>query len=157
MSISEIIGGVLAVLGSLVFIAAALGLSRFPDPYMRNAAVGTVAGLGIALVTLGAAIVHPKVGTIAIALLAIVLQLITSALGAMLVGRAAVNSHHQFCPETDTTDLGWVPRIGDEDSEAPSGLQEAEAANGLQEAGAGTDRARGRDGKRPGREDPPRR
>lgn len=116
MSILDIVGGVLAVLGALVFIGAAAGLYRFGDPYMRTSAVGTASGLGISLITLGSAMVHPKPGTIAIAIIAIVLQLITSSLGAMLVGRAAVNSHHQFTPETDTTDLGYVPRIGEEES-----------------------------------------
>lgn len=116
MSIVEAIGGTLAVLGAAVFVVASIGLHRFPDVYTRNSAVGTAAGLGIALVTIGAALVHPRTGTVVIVMVAVVLQLITASLAAILVGRAAVNSRHQFTPGTDTSALGDIPEIGEDPS-----------------------------------------
>ena len=40
----NIIGSLMIVLGALVFLGAALGLVRFPDPYTRISATGTAGG-----------------------------------------------------------------------------------------------------------------
>ena len=124
MNAFELIGGILAVLGALTFLGGAIGLFRFPDAYMRASAVGTVSGVGISLVTLGAAIVYESWSVLGIALIAIVLQLITSSVATTMVGRAAVNSRQQFHPDTDIEALGHLPEIGDEDP-----VEHAEAAD----------------------------
>lgn len=117
MSPSEIIGGVLAVLGAVVFAAAGIGLHRFPDTYMRISAVGTASGLGISLVTMGAALVHPRPGTVVVAVIAILFQLVTVAVATIMVARAAANSRHQFHPDTDTGVLEVQPL---EDDQGPA-------------------------------------
>lgn len=97
----EITGQALCVLGGLVFLAAAIGVLRLPDPYTRASAVATAAGVGVALVVAGAALVHPGWDATVRAIIAIVFQLATSAVGGMAIARAAVLSRHRFSPETD--------------------------------------------------------
>ncbi|MDO5662446.1 MAG: monovalent cation/H(+) antiporter subunit G, partial [Brachybacterium sp.] len=109
-AVVEIVGYVLALFGALVFIAAAVGLIRFRDPYMRISAVATAAGIGIAFITLGAALTVPTAANLVKAVVAVIFQLATSAMAAILIARAAVNSGHEFTPETDTTDLESADR-----------------------------------------------
>lgn len=124
MNAFELIGGILAVIGAIAFLGAAVGLFRFPDAYMRASAVGTVSGVGISLVTLGAAIVYQSWSALVVALIAVVLQLITSSVGTTMVGRAAVNSRQQFHPDTDTEALGHLPEIGEEGPADPGSSPE---------------------------------
>lgn len=97
----DVTGQVLCVLGALVFVAAGVGLLRLPDPYTRASAVATAAGVGVAFVVAGAALVQPGWDATARAVVAIVFQVATSAVGGMAVARAAVLSRHRFSPETD--------------------------------------------------------
>lgn len=46
MTIADIIGNVLLILGALLFASGALGIIKFPDPYTRISAVGTAGVLG---------------------------------------------------------------------------------------------------------------
>lgn len=89
MTVFSIIGNIAVVLGALVFATAALGVARFPDAYTRISAVGTAGGLGTALVLGGALLVAPTVPDLVKVVLAIVLQLITSAVGSITIARAA--------------------------------------------------------------------
>lgn len=89
MTVLAVIGNVAVVLGALVFATAALGVARFPDAYTRISAVGTAGGLGTALVLGGALLVAPTVPDVVKVGLAIVLQLITSAVGSITIARAA--------------------------------------------------------------------
>ncbi|MDO5494476.1 MAG: monovalent cation/H(+) antiporter subunit G [bacterium] len=99
--ILETIGQWMAVLGALIFVFAGVGLHRFRDPYSRISAVATAAGLGVALVTIGAVFQVPDLGNLAKAGLAVVLQLMTSAVAAIVIARAAVSSRHRFTADTD--------------------------------------------------------
>lgn len=101
----EITGQVLCVLGALVFVASGIGLLRLPDPYTRASSVATAAGVGVALVVAGAAVVQPGWDATAQATIAIVFQVATSAVGGMAIARAAVLSRHRFSPETDDSVL----------------------------------------------------
>lgn len=103
--ILSVIGQVLVMLGAAIFATAALGLRRFTDPYSRASAVGTAAGLGVAFVTVGVALTDPDLATIVKVLLAVVLQLLTAAVSAIAIARAAVNSGHRFSPNTDAGEL----------------------------------------------------
>lgn len=89
MTILEIIGQVLIVLGGLIFVTGALGLIRFPDAYTRASAVGTAGGLGVVFVVTGALLVQPTVPDTFKVVLIILLQLATSAIGIIAVGRSA--------------------------------------------------------------------
>lgn len=101
----QTVGDVLVVVGALIFLVAAVGLHRLPDPYMRASAVATAAGLGVAFVVGGAALVQPGLTSTVKAMIAIVLQLATSAVGGMALARSAVLSGHDFSPDTDEGEL----------------------------------------------------
>ncbi|MET3469237.1 cation:proton antiporter [Microbacterium sp. NPDC006705] len=105
MTILELIGQIIALLGALIFVVAAVGLRRFPDPYARISAVATAAGLGVAFITVGAVLQVPTVDNVVKVVLAVLLQLITSAVAAIVIARAAVSSGHRFTEGTDTAAL----------------------------------------------------
>lgn len=107
-----LIGEILAVIGAVIFVAAAIGLRRFRDPYSRISAVATAAGLGVAFVTVGVVLTDPQITNVAKVVLAVALQLLTSAVAAIVIARAAVNSGHRFSPDTDISAL-------DDTDEAP--------------------------------------
>lgn len=105
MIVLEIIGQVLAVVGAFVLVVAAIGLRRFRDPYAGISAVATASGLGVTFITVGAVMQLPTVDNIVKVVLAVVLQLITSAVAAIVIARAAVNSGHAFSSGTDAAAL----------------------------------------------------
>ncbi|WP_293787595.1 monovalent cation/H(+) antiporter subunit G [uncultured Aeromicrobium sp.] len=104
MSWYEILGQVLTVVGAVIFVLAGVGLLRLRDPYMRISAVATASGLGVAFVVGGTALVDPHLDDLLKVIIAIALQLTTSVIGGIAIGRAAVMSGHRF-DDTDTTDL----------------------------------------------------
>ena len=89
MSAFEILGQVLIAAGALTFFTAGLGVLRFPDVYTRASAVATASGLGVALIVFGAVFMQPGVTDAIKAVLVVVLQLITAAIGSMTMARAA--------------------------------------------------------------------
>lgn len=99
-----VIAYVLIFSGVVVFAGAGVGVLRFRDPYMRASAVGTAAGLGIALITIGAVLTMPTPENLLKAGVAVILQLATSAVGTTIIARAAVNSGHDFSADTDLSD-----------------------------------------------------
>lgn len=105
MSVLTVIAYVLVFAGVVVFAGAGVGLLKFRDAYMRASAVGTAAGLGLALITIGAVLTMPTTANLVKAAVAVLLQLATSAVGSTIIARAAVNSGHAFAPGTDLTDL----------------------------------------------------
>lgn len=107
--IVELLGQACVLLGGAIFVAAAIGLHRLPDPYMRASSVATAAGLGIAFVVAGTALMSPEVSTLIKAMIAIFLQLATSAVGSMAIARAAVLSGHRFSAGTDPGELSDQP------------------------------------------------
>lgn len=109
MMLLEVLGQVLVLFGAAIFVAAAIGLHRLTDPYMRTSAVATAAGLGVAFIAAGAALIDPSLSTTIKVVIAIALQLATSAVGGMAIARAAVMSGHAFSPTTDTGELASHP------------------------------------------------
>jgi multicomponent Na+:H+ antiporter subunit G len=112
MMILEILGQVLVLLGAAIFVTAAIGLHRLIDPYMRTSAVATAAGLGIAFIVAGAALIAPSLATTIKVVIAVALQLVTSAVGGMAIARAAVMSGHRFSDTTDPGELAGNPGKG---------------------------------------------
>lgn len=86
---ASITGQVLIVLGALLFSTAAVGLVRLPDIYTRASAISTAAGFGVASILTGVWFFVPGVDTFVKLVLAALLQLVTSAVGSMLLARAA--------------------------------------------------------------------
>lgn len=112
MTALGVVGQILVLLGAAVFVAAAIGLRRFPDPYTRISAVATAAGLGVVFVTVGAVLTDPQPGNLVKLGIAVTLQLLTSAVGAIVIARSAVNSGHRFAPGTDAGELDDRPGEG---------------------------------------------
>ncbi|MFG1635593.1 cation:proton antiporter [Pseudonocardia alni] len=109
-----VFGQVLTVAGALVLLLAAVGLLRFGDVYMRASAVATATGGGITLVLVGSFLVSPGVADGLMVLLAVGLQLVTSAVGGVLLARSAVQTGHRFRPDTASTALAGPARNGDD-------------------------------------------
>lgn len=132
MSVLTIIAYVLIFAGVIIFAGAGVGLLKFRDAYMRASAVGTAAGLGISLVTIGAVLTMPTTPNLIKAAVAVVLQLATSAVGSTIIARAAVNSGHAFSSDTDLIDLdeadaelaAMVSAEGDSASKAAGELED---------------------------------
>lgn len=103
--ILDILGQVFVVTGGVVFLAAAVGLIRLDDPYTRASSVATAAGLGVTLVVAGSVLLDPSVPAAIKAVIAIVLQLVTAAIGGIALARGAVLSGHSFNRRTDVGEL----------------------------------------------------
>lgn len=104
-TVLSVVGQVLAVAGGLTLLLAALGLLRFGDVYMRASSVATATGVGISLVIIGSVLLMPGVADIVKALLAVALQIVTSAVGGIMVARSAMLTGHRFRPDTTGTEI----------------------------------------------------
>lgn len=121
----QVISGVFIVMGGLIFCIAGLGLLRLPDMFTRISAIGTAAGLGTVMIVVGVVLQDLTVPNLIKAALAIVLQLITSVIGATAIARAAVLGRQHFAAGTDletVAHLGAVARAT-EDSDSQRGGQ----------------------------------
>ncbi|WP_046470023.1 monovalent cation/H(+) antiporter subunit G [Allosalinactinospora lopnorensis] len=86
------VGGVLIALGVGLTLLAGIGLLRLPDAYNRMNAVAKAASLGVVLTLAGTVILMPDPAAVVKTLVAIVLQLITAAVGGFAIARAAYRS-----------------------------------------------------------------
>jgi multicomponent Na+:H+ antiporter subunit G len=84
-----VVGSVFLVLGALIIASAALGLLKLPDVYTRTSAVGTAAGLGVAFMIVGVIVFDFSALTLLKGIIAIVAQLVTSAVGSYVLARAS--------------------------------------------------------------------
>ena len=87
--VSTVIGSALLILGSFIIFSAALGLLKLPDVYTRTSAVGTAAGLGVAVMILGVVVIDFSVLNLIKGIIAIIAQLITSSIGSFMLARAS--------------------------------------------------------------------
>ncbi|GAA1136987.1 cation:proton antiporter [Nesterenkonia lutea] len=91
MEFTDIIeaAGLLCIfLGIATIVISAIGLFKLPDLYLRASAVGTSAGLGVASIVLGALLMDFSGLNLLKAVIAIIAQLLTSAVGSMAIARA---------------------------------------------------------------------
>ena len=84
-----VVGSVLLILGALIIASAAIGLLKLPDVYTRTSAVGTAAGLGVALMILGVVVLDFSVLNLVKGIIAIIAQLLTSSIGSFVLARAS--------------------------------------------------------------------
>lgn len=75
-----------ATLGALLVLAGTVGVIRFPDTLSRLHAAGVASAAGLLLVLTGAAIANPSLRPVVV--VAAVLQLFASPVGAHVLGRA---------------------------------------------------------------------
>jgi multicomponent Na+:H+ antiporter subunit G len=83
-----IVGSALLILGAFIVASAAIGLVKLPDLYTRTSAIGTAAGLGVSLIILGVVVLDFSVLNLIKGLIAIVAQVLTSAIGSFALARA---------------------------------------------------------------------
>ncbi len=107
---------VLAVLGCLLLLLAAVGLVRMPDLYMRMQVASKASTLGAALVLAAAAIGLDDLPATTRAVMTLVFLCITTPLAAHLLARAAAQTGVPFSRETTPLEL---PRSALPDTAAP--------------------------------------
>lgn len=93
-------GLILASIGALFILLAAIGLLRFPDVYTRSHAASKAATLGICSVLLGAAVGLEAAGAVVRAALAMIFLLTGLPVAAQLVARAAFRAGVLPAPDT---------------------------------------------------------
>ena len=104
-----ILGQLLIVLGAVLVLLAGVGVIRFPDVFCRANAATKAAGLGIACLLAGAALM---IGTLEAGIklgIAIVLQFATAPISGHVMGRAAYRSGAPLAPSTHIDDLREFP------------------------------------------------
>ncbi len=89
MNVIDLLGGLLLVAGCALALIAAIGLHRLPDVFTRMHAATKPATLGLILVSLGTFLRVDEPSARTKLLLVIVLQLLTTPVGAHMIGRAA--------------------------------------------------------------------
>jgi multicomponent Na+:H+ antiporter subunit G len=87
--VTTVIGSVFLIIGAVIIFGAAIGLLRLPDVYTRTSAVGTAAGLGVALMIVGVVVIDFSWLTLVKGIIAIIAQLLTSAIGSFVLARAS--------------------------------------------------------------------
>lgn len=83
-----VVGQVLALVGALLTLFAAVGVVRFPDVLARMHALTKASTTGFVLVSIGAAVTLPTANDSTTALLAAGLQLLTLPVSANMIGRS---------------------------------------------------------------------
>lgn len=116
----SLFGQILAVVGGLIFLSASVNLLRLPDVYTRVSALTTAAGFGLVFVTVGALLVAPTVPDTFKVLLAVLLQLATSAVAGMYIARGAYLTGTPLAEHTRYDELATSAATDtDEDDEGP--------------------------------------
>lgn len=113
MDIENILHGaglIFIFLGIFTIIVSAIGLFRLPDIYLRASAVGTSAGLGVASIVFGALLMDFSTANLIKALIAIIAQLLTSAVGSMAIARSGYLNNHAPAEITHTDELALTKR-----------------------------------------------
>lgn len=87
--ISTGVGSGFLILGALIIASAAIGVLKLPDVYTRTSAIGTAAGLGVAFMIVGVVVIDFSVLNLIKGILAIIAQLLTSAIGSFVLARAS--------------------------------------------------------------------
>lgn len=87
--VSIAVGSGLLIAGALIILSAAVGLLKLPDVYTRTSAVGTAAGLGVALMIVGVVVLDFSALNLVKGIIAIIAQLLTSAIGSFVLARAS--------------------------------------------------------------------
>jgi multicomponent Na+:H+ antiporter subunit G len=115
MNFLDVWGNVTVVVGAMVIASAALGVIRFPDAYTRVSAVGTAGGVGIILIITGGLMLQPSLMSLVQAVIIIVMQLTTSAIGSIAIARAAYLSRTELrrCFFDEVTEPGGTSLCND--------------------------------------------
>jgi len=85
----DILAGVLVLIGAVFVFAAAVGIVRMPDVYVRMHAATKAGTLGSGLILVAVAVIAEDSGIVLRALAAVVFLIATTPVAAHLLGRAA--------------------------------------------------------------------
>lgn len=85
----DILAGVLVLVGSVFVFAAAVGIVRMPDVYVRMHAATKAGTLGSGLILVAVALIAEESGIVLRALAAVVFLIATTPVAAHLLGRAS--------------------------------------------------------------------
>lgn len=105
MAVLQFAGQVLVVAGALLFGTAGWGLLSLRDVYARSSALATAAGMGVSLIVVGTFLFQPTWATAFKLVIAIVLQLATSAVGSMAIARSAYLTGAPLDPPPERDEL----------------------------------------------------
>lgn len=86
--IATVVGSAFLILGAVIIASAAVGLVKLPDLYTRTSAIGTAAGLGVALMIVGVVVIDFSWLNLLKGIIAVTAQLLTSAIGSFALARA---------------------------------------------------------------------
>lgn len=115
-TVITLVGSGFLILGALIMASAAIGLLRLPDVYTRTSAVGTAAGLGVALMVVGVVVLDFSVLNLVKGIIAIIAQLLTSAIGSFILARASYMTGSKPVETTVPDELAEQAGIGGTDS-----------------------------------------
>ena len=87
--VTTVLGSALLIVGASIIASAAIGLMKLPDVYTRTSAIGTAAGLGVALMIVGVLVLDFSALNLVKGIIAIIAQLLTSAIGSFVLARAS--------------------------------------------------------------------
>lgn len=108
--IMDSLGLLCILLGIGTIIVAGIGMFRLPDLYLRASAVGTSAGLGVASIVVGVLLIDFSTANLIKAILAVVAQLLTSAVGSMAIARSGYLNGSLPASVTHTDELALTKR-----------------------------------------------
>ncbi|MBK1698018.1 monovalent cation/H(+) antiporter subunit G [Rhodovibrio salinarum] len=103
--VSEIIAGVMILIGSLFVFVAAIGLVRMPDVYIRMHAATKAGTLGSGLLLLAVAVQADTLDVVLRAVAAVLFLIATTPVAAHLLGRAAYLSGVPLWKGTELDEL----------------------------------------------------
>ena len=122
--VSEIVAGVIILIGSFFVFVAAVGIVRMPDVYVRMHAATKAGTLGSGLLLLAVAVQAEELDVVLRALAAVLFLIATTPVAAHLLGRA---SYISGVPLWKGTELDELQGKYDRDTRALSGRQADDA------------------------------
>lgn len=103
--VADVVSSVLVLSGAFLGLVAGVGLVRFPDVFARMHAATKPATLGLLLISVAALLQVGDAEEVIALVLIVVLQFLTSPVGAHMVGRAAYRAGGQLSPDTVLDEL----------------------------------------------------
>lgn len=115
---------ILASLGTIFVLLAAVGVLRMPDTYLRMAVSTKAATLGIGLILISAAVFFHDLSTTTRVLAIIVFILLTAPVGAHLIGKASYFSGNKLWEKSIVDDLEGKYRKTGKNAGSPRNMDE---------------------------------
>lgn len=104
------------LVGALLSLLAAIGVTRFPDPLLRMQALAKASALGAGSFALALAIAAPDPGSVARAVALLAFLLLTGPMASQTLARAALRSGAPLWPGTHVDEPGWQAPVDGRDA-----------------------------------------